>query len=185
MCVIFSFFSKAQQELNKILHPICESTRQNILENVMFKHISNLKCCDMKPWNILWMKFKVHFVCKSNTGECQTPTADSWGGNINEYMPNLLTMSFCDGFNNSKTESGGLSEGKKSPLIARLYGNTRIMTLLKWINWWYCIDKDWWWTNADFMRHRLELFINSNTFFFLHCTRNPHVKQLMKWCRHV
>lgn len=112
-------------------------------------------------WNLRFI------LCASqNTGECQTPTADSWGGNINEYMPNLLTMSFCDGFNNSKTESGGLSEGKKSPLIARLYGNTRIMTLLKWINWWYCIDKDWWWTNADFMRHRLELFINSNTFFF-------------------
>lgn len=79
------------------------------------------------------------FVCRSNTGECQTPISDAWNGNINEYMPNLPTMVFwrC---NNSKTEIWGLSEGKNSPLIAQLYNNTQIVTLLKWIRW-YCIDK--------------------------------------------
>ena len=75
-------------------------------------------------------------MCKSNTGECQTPISDAWDGNIDECMPNLMTMGFFFFFqrcNNSKTEIGGLSEGRKSPLIAQRYSNTQIMTLSKWI----------------------------------------------------
>lgn len=73
-------------------------------------------------------------------------------------------------------------KARKSPLVAQLYNNTRIMTLLKWTDW-YCIDK-----TGDGKKMQiscgtvLELFINSNTsFFFLvifFCTRNPHVKTL-------
>lgn len=69
---------------------------------------------------------------------------------------------------------------QKVSYIVRLYSNTQIMTVLKWIkvvlHWW-----DWWWTNADFMRHHLELFINSYT-FFLH--KKPTCKTIDEecWC---
>lgn len=145
----------------------------------MIKHISTCVHMTWSQERFYWYvwNFKVCFVCKSNTGECQTPILDAWNGNINEHIPNLLTMSFWRCIN-SKTESGGLSEGRNSPLIAQLHNNTfhDLIEMDKLVlHWW-----DWWWTNADFMRHQLELLVNSIFFFFaflFFCTRNPHVKQ--------
>lgn len=72
-----------------------------------------------------------------------------------------------EGFNNSKTESGILSEGKKSPLTARIYNNTRIMTVLKWINWWYCTDK-----TGD---GQMQISCGTVTFFFFCTVQETHM----------
>lgn len=84
-----------------------------------------------------------------------------------------------------KTEIGDLGEGKKSPLIARLYNNTQIMTLLKWINW-YCIDK----TGDGQMQISCgTVWSYSSTvtlfFFFLH--KKPTCKTIDEewWCCYI
>lgn len=161
------------------LRTTCKITLRPKLWVNTSKH--SIKCDDQTHIN-MWSQelfyvwtLKVCFVCKSNTGECQTPILDVWNGNIIEHIPNLLTMSFWRCIN-SKTESGGLSEGRKSPLIAQLHNNTfhDFTEMDKLVLYWW----DWWWTNADFMRHQLELLANSMFFVCLFLYKKPTCKTI-------
>lgn len=79
---------------------------------------------------------------------------------------------FFEGATTAK-QSGCLSEGRKSPPIARLYNNTRIMTVVKWINW-NCIDK----TGMERMQISCgTVWSYSSTVAGIFWYRNPHVKQ--------
>lgn len=139
----------------------------------------------MKPWIVLAMKFKVCFVCKSNTGECQT--SDAW---IWEYQ--WIHAKFIDnGFffwrcNKKQNRDWRFKWRQKVSYIVRLYNNTRIMTLLKWINW-YCIDK----TGDGQMQISCGTIWNYSStvtlffpFFFLH--KKPTCKTIDGecWCRY-
>lgn len=104
----------------------------------MFKHIST--CVHVIWSHELFYRWNSKCVlCASQTQENVKHQMHEYG-NINEYMPNLLTMGVFWRCNKKQNRDWRFKWRQKVSYIVRLYNNTRIMTLLKWINW-YCIDK--------------------------------------------
>lgn len=99
-----------------------------------YQHVT----CDIKPWILLCMAMcAVHVQVKHRRMSNTYIRCMEW-----EYRwthAKFIDSEFLK-VHQQQTESGGLSEGKEPPLLARLYSKTRIISLLKWIKW-YCINK--------------------------------------------